>query len=127
MNKHFRLLPIVTAFVLAFLMGTQGAQAKPKQHQWQRGILTGIDLRDASRLYQGTSITRTVSIYSVDDGHFIWKLDRETTRRDKPLDVTINGPIEFAIEGQRAYMKDDQGEEHSLSVESKSLKMPLTP
>jgi len=126
-NKCFRSALTVAAFVLAFFMGTQGAQAKPKEHQWQKGILTGIDLRDASRLYQGTSIVRTISIYTVDDGHFIWKLDRDTMRRDKPLDVTINGPIEFAIEGQKAYMKDDQGEEHSLSVESKALKTPSTP
>jgi len=96
--------------------------AKGKVRQWQKGILTDITQRDASRMIKGTSQERTIWTYTVDDGHFIWKLDRDTMHRDKPLIVTINAPVEFALEGQKAYMKDDSGEEHSLSVQSKALK-----
>lgn len=43
-------------------------------------------------------------------------------RRDKASDVTINGPIQFAIEGSTCYLRDAEGKEHKLSIEKKVAK-----
>ena len=36
--------------------------------------------------------------------------------------MTINAKVEFALEGQDAYLKDEHGEVHKLSVQTKVLK-----
>jgi hypothetical protein len=43
-------------------------------------------------------------------------------KHDKPLNVTINAPVKFAIENEDCYLLDDQGTEHKLVVEKKTLK-----
>ena len=130
MNRYFRLAIISSIFLAALFMGTRESQAKPNEHQWQKGVHIGIDQRDAypqsSLSGPGNGIVRTFWIYTVDDGHLLWKLGRLTKRGDKPLDVTINAPVEFAIEGQTAYLKNDKGEVLTLSVESKALKTSST-
>ena len=103
-----------------FFRGT--VEAKEKDHTWRNGKLTDVSQRDASRLVEGTTHERTYWTYTVDDRTYVWKLDRDTRRRDKPLNVTINADVEFAIEGQDAYLKDEQGEAHKLSVQTKALK-----
>ena len=113
------LLMVIFTIVIAPL---NSLAAKEKMHDWKRGMLISSEDRDASRLYQGTSVVRIYWTYTVDDGTYVWKLERDTRRHDKPLDVTVNTQVEFAIEGQDAYMKDDHGEAHKLSVESKALK-----
>ncbi len=99
-------------------------EAKEKVHDWKSGKLTDIDQRDASRLVEGTSHERIYWTYTVDDGTYIWKLQRDTRRRDKPVNTTINTIVDFAVEGQDAYIKDEQGEAHKLSVQTKTLKQP---
>ncbi len=98
--------------------------AKEKVRQWQTGKLMDVTSRDASRLANGTSIVILYWTYTVDDGKYVWKLQRDTNRRDRPLDITINADVQFAIEKQDAYLKDDHGDEHKLSVQSKAMKTP---
>jgi hypothetical protein len=127
---NFRLIGVIslglTASLLADNISTHTASvlAKEKVHSWQKGALLDVSSRDEPRLIDGTSYERIYWVYTVDDGTYVWKLQRETRRRDKPLDVTINASVQFAIEGQKAFLKDDAGEEHSLSVIAKALKVP---
>ena len=44
------------------------------------------------------------------------------SKHDKALDITINSHIQFAIEGQTCYLRDEEGKEHTLSVEKKIAK-----
>lgn len=96
--------------------------AKEKSHDWKAGTLLDISDRASAKLIDGTSYERHYWTYKVDDGIYIWQLQRDTRRRDKPLEVTINAKVEFAIEGQDAYLKDEHGEVHKLSVQTKALK-----
>lgn len=43
-------------------------------------------------------------------------------RWDKPLFVKVTGPVKFAIEKHTAYLVDDDGKEHKLSLLPKSIK-----
>ena len=66
--------------------------------------------------------------YTIDDGKFVWELMRTmTSRGDKPLRVTVNTDVQFAIEGYDAYLKDEDGKEHKLSVWKKTLNLKPTP
>ena len=44
------------------------------------------------------------------------------SQRDKALDVTVNGLVQFAIDGSTCYLRDEEGKEHRLSVKKKTAK-----
>jgi len=63
--------------------------------------------------------------YIIDDGGMVWELYRTmTSPGDKPLRVTVNSPVQFAIEGDDAYLKDEDGKEYRLTVNKKTAKPP---
>jgi hypothetical protein len=64
-----------------------------------------------------------VTFYKIDTGSMAFVCARTLrNRRDKTLDVTINRPVQFAIEGSTCYLKDEEGKEHKLSLEQKMAK-----
>jgi hypothetical protein len=64
-----------------------------------------------------------LTFYKIDAGSMIYVCARTLrNRRDKALDVTINRPVRFAIEGSTCYLQDDEGKEHKLSLEKKIAK-----
>ncbi len=65
--------------------------------------------------------TDTLTHYVLHGQEYIYKADRRTTPRDKPLDVTIHGPINFAVVGAKVYVRDEQGKIHKLALVSKAL------
>ena len=66
-----------------------------------------------------------VTLYTIDDGKYVWVVSRRMVRKnDKPLDLTINAPVKFAVEEGDCYLLDDQGKDHRLMVEKKTLKTP---
>jgi len=113
----------LSGFLVNLNPGNQTIFAKEKVHQWQKGMLTDVSSRDASRLIDGTSYEKLLWTYTIDDGTYIWKLQRDTKRHDTPLDVTVNTKVDFAIDGHEAFLKDESGKEHSLSVQTKILKL----
>ena len=48
--------------------------------------------------------------------------DWTTNRHDKALNVTINGPVKFAVVGMDLYLVDDVGKVHKLAIATKTLK-----
>ena len=66
---------------------------------------------------------RTHDYYTIDAGEMIYVAVREThLRGDKPLNVTVNAPIKYAIKGHDVYLMDDDGKQHKLSLQKKILK-----
>jgi hypothetical protein len=112
----------IVVFLLLLIGSLGAAQAKEKARDWQSGVLIDVQTHDASHLVNGTTVSRAVWIYTIDDGSYVWQLQRGTNRHDEPLSVTINAPIKFSIDKQKAYLLDEQGKEHELSVMTKSLK-----
>jgi hypothetical protein len=69
------------------------------------------------------TLRNDVTLYTIDDGKYVWVVSsRMIKKHDKPLNVTINAPVKFAIENEDCYLLDDQGTEHKLVVEKKTLK-----
>jgi hypothetical protein len=69
------------------------------------------------------TLRNDVTLYTIDDGKYVWVVSRRMIKKhDKPLNVTINAPVKFAVENEDCYLLDDQGKEHKLVVEKKTLK-----
>ncbi len=69
------------------------------------------------------TLRNDVTYYTIDDGKYRWVVTRRMTKKDdKPLDLTVNAPVKFAIEKKTCYLLDGQGQEHKLAVERRTLK-----
>jgi len=69
------------------------------------------------------TLRNDITYYTIDDGKYRWVVSRRMTKEDdKPLNVTIDAPVKFAIENKHCYLLDDEGEEHKLTLERKTLK-----
>ena len=105
-----------------------------KDRAWITGTLVNADTeRDTRNVgIPPTPITgpkiatmrNDVTFYTIDDGKYLWVVSRHMTKKDdKPLNVTLNSQVKFAIEKKSCYLLDDQGEEHKLTVERKRPKV----
>jgi hypothetical protein len=69
------------------------------------------------------TLRNDVTVYTIDDGKYLWVVSRRMVKKhDKPLELTVNAPVKFAIEKGDCYLLDDEGKEHKLMVEKKILK-----
>jgi hypothetical protein len=104
-----------------------------KDRAWTTGTLVNaVTERDSSAvgvpptIVTGPKIVtlrNDVTYYTIDDGKYVWVVTRRMTKKDdKPLRVTIDTPVKFAIEKKTCYLLDEQGAEHKLTVERKTLK-----
>jgi len=104
-----------------------------KDRAWTTGTLVNMETERGTRttglpptIVTGPKILtlrNDVTYYTIDDGKYVWVVTRRMTKQDdKPLNVTINAPVKFAIEKKTCYLLDDQGEEHKLAVERKIVK-----
>jgi len=53
------------------------------------------------------------------------KLIEETNAGEKSLELTVNGPISFAVDGSNLYLRDEKGKEHKLALISKGIAMRI--
>lgn len=104
-----------------------------KDHAWTTGTLVDSETERGTRtvgipstIGSGPMIAtlrNDVTLYTIDDGKYLWVVSRRITKKhDKPLDLTVNAPVKFAIEKSDCYLLDDEGKEHKLVVEKKTLK-----
>ena len=69
------------------------------------------------------TLRNDVTLYMIDDGKYLWVVSRRIVKKnEKPFDLTVNAPVKFAIDNGDYYLLDDQGKEHKLTVEKKTLK-----
>ena len=111
--------------VTTFLLLAHPSQAK-KEYQWQMGKLLDSDTKTGSRLAGVNGVIsehrNDLTCYQIETPQFTYIVCRTLERRrDKPLNVTINAPVQFAIYGEDVFMKDDRGEIHKLTLEKKIL------
>jgi len=104
-----------------------------KDRAWTTGTLVNAETERGTRdvgvpptIITGpkvVSLRNDVTYYTIDDGKYRWVVSRRMTKKDdKPLNVTVDGQVKFAIEKRTCYLLDEQGEEHKLAVERKTLK-----
>jgi len=104
-----------------------------KDRAWTTGTLVNAETERGTRdvgvpptILTGPKVLtlrNDVTYYTIEDGKYVWVVSRRMTKKDdKPLDVTVNATVKFAIEKKVCYLLDEQGQEHKLVVERKTLK-----
>ena len=115
------------------LLGIWSAGSLAKDRTWTTGILVNSETQRGTRtvgipssIGSGPMIAtlrNDIMLYTIDDGKYVWVVSRRMIKKhDKPINVTINATVKFAIENQDCYLLDDQGKEYKLVVEKKALK-----
>jgi len=104
------------------------ASLQANDRAWITGTLVNADTERDSRAIgipptiitgpKAVTLRNDVTYYTIDDGKYFWVVSRRMKKKDdKPLKLTIDGPVKFAIEKKACYLLDEQGEEHKLTVE----------
>lgn len=83
--------------------------------------------------YQGTTTTTHTAVYRVYETFIIEgetyayvAQERLRWRWSKPANLTVNGPVKYAVEKRKLYVVDDDGKEHEMEVVKRILKQPQT-
>lgn len=105
--------------VLALLSAQIAAAAT---RDWKTGTLVSVDERDEFRSSKKeTLIEDRVWAYSIDAGDVVYEAERGSKR---PIQIEINGPVSFALDGGHVYVKDTSGHEFKLSLLKTTRKKP---
>jgi hypothetical protein len=109
------------------------AASLAKDRAWTTGTLVDSETERGTRtvgipstIGSGPMIAtrrNDVTLYTINDGKYLWVVSRRMVKKhDKPLNLTINAPVKFAIEKEDCDLLDNEGKEHKLTVEKKILK-----
>jgi hypothetical protein len=137
------------AFLLVLVLLTSLSFAKEKEHQWQTGKVLDTD-RD--RTYAGsvgnasgsattsgdttygnasgtsTAVYRVYETYTIAAGDYVYVCQEHIKWRwSKPAPLTVNGPVQFAIENDRIFIKGEDGSEHETKIIKKILQPQQPP
>jgi hypothetical protein len=115
------------------LIGILSAGSLARDRTWTTGTLVNSETQRGTRtvgipssIGSGPMIAtlrNDIMLYTIDDGKYVWVVSRRMIKKhDKPIEVTINATVKFAVENQDCYLLDDQGKEYKLVVEKKTLK-----
>lgn len=137
------------ATVIALCLAT--AVYAEKRRAWQEGKLVDVD---RSSYFAGTIGGGTTTITNPPDRNAAWQVPPvhvntgsqravygeiesfvieskshvytvlRTVRRKRPVNLTVNAPIKFAVERNRVYVIDDDRKEHWMEIVKRVLKMP---
>lgn len=124
-----------TTLLIAVMLFSVLAIAKDKApRDWKTGTLFDMTSEKGTRLvgnYSSNHGTAYGSLherrddatyYAIESGDTVYVIKRTLTRRrDKQLNLTINGPVKFAVENEDVYLMAEDGKEHKLTLESKRL------
>lgn len=124
-------LLILASLLLLIVMAPAPAPAADKipDSAWQTGTLRNVTNDTRSRVLGvmnngqgmvGTQI-RIVWHYTLEGGEYVYEADMTTNRHGRPLNVTINAPVKFAVVGMDLYLQDEAGKVHRLAIATKTL------
>jgi hypothetical protein len=81
--------------------------------------------------YQGTTTSTDTAVYRVYETFIIEgetyayvAQERLRWKWSKPANLTMNGPVKYAVEKRKLYVIDDDGKEHKMEVVKRVLKQP---
>ena len=149
MDTFGRLL--VRLFLAAMLIFV--AVAAEKERDWQTGKVldaqrsryfagtvgnantTGTVQTDGNNgTYQGNTASSQVAVYRVyetflieGETHAYLAQERIRWRWSKAANLTVNGPVKFAVEKRKLFVIDDDGKEHEMEIVKKVLRLPAEP
>ncbi len=142
MTRSFSIL------ALGILISTFPLGAKQAEHDWQKGKLVSTD---ESRYFAGTigsantqgsiqetgdsgtysgnttgsdtAVYRVYQTYVIESDSYIYVAREHIKWRwSKAANVTVNGPIRYALEKDHVFILDEDGKEHEARLTKKILK-----
>ena len=121
----------LAAFAILALLCASNASAK-KEHQWQTGMLLGIyesnvdakNLKTPQNPHPYAPKDLVNDTFTIDAGEFTYQSAEMRRTKGQPPPFTVNTSIQFAIEDQHVYLKDDQGKEHDTKLVVRRRKTP---
>jgi hypothetical protein len=121
----------LAAFAILSLLCASNASAK-KEHQWQTGMLLGIyeanvdakSLKTSQNPVPYAPKDLVNDTFTFDAGEYTYQSAEMRRAKNQPPPFTVNSSIQFAIEGQHVYLKDDQGKEHDTKLVVRRRKTP---
>ena len=95
--------------------------AKDKERVWQTGTLINATNDSISR---GKMVPNIIWDYSIDDGAGSIVVARRdmSSQYDKPLKLTVNKPVQYAIENMNVFVRDEDGKEHKFQLQKRVSK-----
>jgi hypothetical protein len=140
--------PLVT--ILAALLLANAAAGAEKQRDWQTGKVldsersryfagtvgsantTGTAQANGNYgTYQGqtkssqTAVYRTYETFLIEGESYAYLAqERLRWRWSKPANLTVNGPVKFAVEKRKLFVIDEDGKEHDMEIIKKVLRQP---
>lgn len=102
------------------------ALAKEKKRAWQTGKLVNFESADAGRVVvpvAGLIVAKDIKgwVYLVMTDSMEYQFG---IRSSKPLNLTVNRNVKFAIEKDNVFLIDDEGKEVRLGVFKKTAREP---
>jgi hypothetical protein len=105
-------------------------QANSKDRDWKTGTLTDIQSQTGTWMEGKHPRNSEIISYQIETSEMIYVAKQISVQvirlapDPKPLGLTINGPVKFAIEKSDFYLQDENGKEHKLILEKKIAKHP---
>jgi hypothetical protein len=138
-----RLLICLIAVTLLFVNPSFGGK-KVKPRNWQTGKLVdsqssqslvgtvdrpGVVLTNGRRITNDSkqAVYATQEIFVLEGETLTYTVSETLGRGATPANLTVNGPIKFAVEGGVLYLLDESGKEHRTEIVKKVLRQPSEP
>ena len=99
--------------LLALLICTLLANAKSHTLAWQKGDVAAIEVL---RIPINTKKMRYRYTYTLHGAGHTYTFDDRAK-----LNLTVNGPVEYAVEGDRIFVRDEAGKEHKETILQKAV------
>ena len=81
--------------------------------------------------YQGNTNSSQTAVYRVYETFFIegdtyayLAQERLRWKWSKPANLTVNGPVKYAVEKRNLFVIDEDGKEHEMEIVKKILRQP---
>jgi hypothetical protein len=128
--------------VAIFLLCIYPITSAEKQHEWLVGKLLDSESSRAfagtvgnsntngntqNGYYHGNTNGSQVAIYHhyetfvIEGDGYIYEVE-ERKRPSKAANLTVNGPVKYAVEKRKLYVLDDDGKQHEMEIIKKTLK-----
>jgi hypothetical protein len=134
---------------LALIFG-HSALAADKQKDWQTGKVLdskrsryfagtvsnsnsngNVYANGNSGTYQGQTsgtsqaVYRTYETFVIEGEKYVYMAqERLKWRWSKPANVTVNGPVKYAVEKRKLFVMDEESKEHEMDIVKKTLRLP---
>jgi tRNA G37 N-methylase Trm5 len=101
---------LATFLAVAFAISAQAQSA-----EWHQGKLLQIDKSLRTREHKGSSHEKTYWTMQIEDNHILYFAEGEGSLPH----VTENAPIEWKLDKEKVYFKDENGKEHKINLQKK--------